>query len=190
MHRLKWVVLPVMLLALTSCQGVHDDQGKARRATSPVVNEKGRPGPGAESAPSGRDMRLGGTADLYGDGSGRRVRVTADAVVDPAITVPAARRPAAGLRRLGIEVKAVNLGGAAYTATAGSVWLIDSTGVRRLPVRSGVLTTGAPFVLRTLAAGDSAEGWLVFELPSSAQPVSLHYSAAANAGGRTAVWQI
>lgn len=189
MNHLKFVVLSVLLLGLTACQSSHSP-ASTDKAPAPAVDATGRPGPAAQRSPRSGTLRLGDPADLYGTGTGRHLRITADAVVDPAVAVPRAPEPAAGLRRLGIELEAVNVGGAGYPATAGSVWIVDSAGARHKPVHSGRLTTGSPFVPGTLAAGDSVRGWLVFEVPDTARPVSLHYSTGVNSRGRTVAWDI
>ncbi|MEV6795131.1 hypothetical protein AB0M87_24770 [Streptomyces sp. NPDC051320] len=193
MNRLKFVVLSMLLLGLTACQSTHAvgnaaHGDRAHPSTSPAVNAKGRPGPGAQDAAADGALRLGDTADLYSAGSAGHLRITADAVVDPAVAVPAVAEPATGPRRVGIEVETVNVGGTVYGVAPGSFWAVDSAGVRHLPVHSGELTTGPPLALEAPAAGDTAVGWLVFEIPGTARPVSLHYRTTANYRSRTLVW--
>jgi hypothetical protein len=182
MNRLKFIVPAVLLLGLTACQSTP--------APSPVTNPGVRAGAAAQYPSAAGVKRLGETADLHGAGSTRYLRITAHAVVDPAVAVQPAVDPAAGRRRVGIEVEAVNVGGTAYRVTAGSFWLVDSAGVSHRPLRSGELTTGSPFVTETLGAGDTGLGWLVFEIPETAWPVSLHYRTTVNSRSRTVVWEM
>ncbi|MCX4549825.1 hypothetical protein OG204_17590 [Streptomyces sp. NBC_01387] len=181
-------LLAVLLLGLTACQGSPgtDDAGPAGTAT---VRPAAGP-PGSASAPA----RLGDTADLRGAGSGagkgRHLQVTTGAFVDPAITVMAGPAAGPGLRRTGIEFEIVNVGGTAYRAVPGSVWIVDSAGQRHRPVATGDLTTGAPFVYRSLAAGERDEGWFVFEVPETASVASVHFGDGSGADTTTAVWKL
>lgn len=79
----------------------------------------------------------------------------------------------------------VNVGGASYGAL-GRMWAYDSAGKRHPVVRTGQLTTGKPLVFDSLAVGERAEGWVVFEIPENVRIVRLQYQDAnmrANSGG-------
>lgn len=147
--------------------------------------------PGAEeAAPAGarpgvREAHVGDPVRVHGQQVGRHLQVVLNAYVDPAVSVAKNFAPPAGKRWVAASMSFVNVGGASYGAL-GRMWAHDSAGQRHPVVPTGELTTGKPLVFDSLAVGERAEGWVVFEIPENARIERLQYQDAniqANSGG-------
>ncbi|QDY78752.1 DUF4352 domain-containing protein [Streptomyces qinzhouensis] len=169
-------VLPLLLTVcalgagLTACQGAPAEQSDAKPVNPyPIA----RPAGGARGA-----ALIGDTVDLGGRASGEHLRLSLTAYVDPAVPVPgkgtAVSRPPEGMRRVGVRVALLNVGGGPYDASGTETWVADTTGKRHPAVSGGEITTGMPVKWNILAAGESADGWLLFDVPESAVVTQFH----------------
>ncbi|MFE0423206.1 hypothetical protein [Streptomyces sp. NPDC058953] len=194
MRRKAWplVLLSVCVLGggATGCQGAPAD----RPAPEPVR-------PPAAAGPAGaQDTKGGGKAvagigdavDLGGRASGEHLRMSVLAYVDPAVTVPprggrtAVPGPPDGQRRIGVSVALLNVGGHLYDTRRTKTWVTDTKGKRHPAVPGGEITTGIPVEWNTLAVGESADGWLVFDVPKAAFITEFH----GDLGESTVAWRL
>ncbi|MFF4368604.1 DUF4352 domain-containing protein [Streptomyces sp. NPDC001594] len=187
------VLLPALLLTATACQSATEGAGAAPAAAPAVPVDDGAPG--ADEEPAGpdraaaagaaKDAHVGDSVRVQGQAVGRHLQVVLGAFVDPAVSVEPNYAPPAGKRWVAASMSFVNVGGASYGAL-GRMWAYDGAGKRHPMVRTGELTTGKPLVFDSLAVGERAEGWVVFEIPENQRIVRLQYQDAntrPNSGG-------
>ncbi|MFJ4780766.1 DUF4352 domain-containing protein [Streptomyces sp. NPDC088762] len=178
-------VLPLLLFGVTACQSAPEGAALAPAAAPAVPVDDGAPG--AEEAPAragAKGARVGDAVRVHGQQVGRHLQVVLNAYVDPAVGVEKNYAPQAGTRWVAASMSFVNVGGASYGAL-GRMWALDSAGQRHPVVPTGELTTGKTLVFDSLAVGERAEGWVVFEVPENARIERLQYQDAniqANSG--------
>ncbi|MET9464735.1 DUF4352 domain-containing protein [Streptomyces sp. NPDC006544] len=186
-------LLPLLLFGATACSGAPEGAALAPAAAPAVPVDDGAPGAGddpvAEEGGAARaaskDAHVGDSVRVKGKEVGRHLQVVLNAYVDPAVSVEKNFAPAAGKRWVAASMSFVNVGGASYGAL-GRMWALDGAGQRHAVVPTGELTTGKPIVFDSLAVGERAEGWVVFEIPENTRIVRLQYQDAnmqANSGG-------
>ncbi len=186
-------LLPLLLFGATACSGAPEGAALAPAAVPAVPVDDGVPGVGDDPSverdgvarASSKDARVGDSVRVRGKEVGRHLQVVLAAFVDPAVSVEKNFAPAAGKRWVAASMSFVNVGGASYGAL-GRMWALDGAGQRHPVVPTGELTTGKPLVFDSLAVGERAEGWVVFEIPENARIVRLQYQDAnmlANSGG-------
>lgn len=183
------LLVPLLLLGATACQSAPEGAAPAPAAARGVPVDDGAPG-AEEAAPAGarpgvREAHVGDPVRVHGQQVGRHLQVVLNAYVDPAVSVAKNFAPPAGKRWVAASMSFVNVGGASYGAL-GRMWAHDSAGQRHPVVPTGELTTGKPLVFDSLAVGERAEGWVVFEIPENARIERLQYQDAniqANSGG-------
>ncbi|MFI5999138.1 hypothetical protein ACIA98_01750 [Streptomyces sp. NPDC051366] len=185
-------LLPLLLFGATACSGAPEGAALAPAAAPAVPVDDGAPGaeedpaaaaPGVMQAAS-KDAHVGDSVRVHGRQVGRHLQAVLTAYVDPAVSVEKNYAPPAGKRWVAASMSFVNVGGASYGAL-GRMWAYDSAGGRHPVVPTGELTTGKPLVFDSLAVGERAEGWVVFEIPEKARIVRLRYQDAnmqANSG--------
>ncbi|MBT2452638.1 DUF4352 domain-containing protein [Streptomyces sp. ISL-43] len=187
------VVLPLLLFGATACSGAPEGAALAPAAVPAVPVDDGAPGAGDDPGPeregvgrtASKDAHVGDSVRVKGREFGRHLQVVLNAYVDPAVSVEKNFAPAAGKRWVAASMSFVNVGGASYGAL-GRMWALDGAGQRHAVVPTGELTTGKPLVFDSLAVGERAEGWVVFEIPENTRIVRLQYQDAnmqANSGG-------
>ncbi len=176
------LLLSVLAMGATACEsapgGAAGPAPASPAATAGAVKPDGKVG--ARSA-----GWVGDAADLGGKAFGEHLRISVLGHVDPAISVRAANRPGSGMRRIGVEVSVVNVGGKAFAAGIRKSWVVDEKGRRYPAVRAGDITTGTPLVVTTLAVGEQAQGWLVYEVPQNARIAEVRCTV----GNTTLAWQ-
>ncbi|WP_406183234.1 hypothetical protein [Streptomyces sp. NBC_01006] len=185
-------LLPLLLFGATACSGAPEGAALAPAAAPAVPVDDGAPGaaedpaagaPGAAPAAS-KDAHVGDSVRVRGRQVGRHLQAVLNAYVDPAVSVEKDYAPPAGKRWVAASMSFVNVGGDSY-GDLGQMWAYDSAGGRHGVVPTGELTTGKPLVFDSLAVGQRAEGWVVFEIPEKARIVRLRYQDAnvqANSG--------
>lgn len=185
-------LLPLLLFGATACSGAPEGAAVAPAAAPAVPVDDGAPGagddPGADREgavrAASKDAHVGDSVRVRGREVGRHLQVVLNAYVDPAVSVEKNFAPAAGKRWVAASMSFVNVGGASYGAL-GRMWALDGAGKRHAVVPTGELTTGKPLVFDSLAVGERAEGWVVFEIPENTRIVRLQYQDAnmqANSG--------
>ncbi|MEW1634447.1 hypothetical protein AB0469_10270 [Streptomyces sp. NPDC093801] len=185
-------LLPALLLTATACQSAPEGAALAPAAAPAVPVDDGAPGADEEPAAPDRaaagavkDAHVGDSVRVQGQEVGRHLQVVLGAFVDPAVSVEPNYAPPAGKRWVAASMSFVNVGGASYGAL-GRMWAYDGAGKRHPVVRTGELTTGKPIVFDSLAVGERAEGWVVFEISENQRIVRLQYQDAnmrPNSGG-------
>ncbi|MEU8434250.1 hypothetical protein AB0F18_15275 [Streptomyces sp. NPDC029216] len=185
-------LLPALLLTVTACQSAPEGAALAPAAAPAVPVDDAAPGadeepaaPDRAAAPAAKDAHVGDSVRVQGQEVGRHLQVVLGAFVDPAVSVEPNYQPPAGKRWAAASMSFVNVGGASYGAL-GRMWAYDAAGKRHPAVRTGELTTGKPLVFDSLAVGERAEGWVVFEIPENQRIVRLQYQDAnmrPNSGG-------
>ncbi|MEV7613907.1 hypothetical protein [Streptomyces sp. NPDC089799] len=183
-------LFPLLLLGATGC--TDGREGAVAPAAVPAVpvddhapgdgdGDGDGDGPGDGSGSARRtEAHVGDAVRVHGRELGRHLRAVLNAYVDPAVSVDRRYGPPAGKRWVAAGMSFVNVGGATY-GSLGRMWAHDSAGRRHPPVPAGglgELTTGKPLVFDSPAAGDRAEGWVVFEIPENARIVRLQYEDA------------
>ncbi|MFE3016322.1 DUF4352 domain-containing protein [Streptomyces sp. NPDC059256] len=171
----------------TACQTIWSDQDAtttrgerdpAPRAAPPATDAKGNP---AGTSWIGDSVNIGGRA------FGEHLRISVLGFVDPAVaTGKAAKEPAAGNRRLGVDVTLANVGGKPYDASKATAWVVDDQGKRHAASVTERITTGIPLKWNTVAAGEQTQGWLVFEVPENARITQFFCTL----GTTTVSWQL
>ncbi|MEU9252636.1 DUF4352 domain-containing protein [Streptomyces sp. NPDC048270] len=184
--RFAAVLLPLLVCGATACQSAPEGAALAPAAAPAVVVDDGAPGAeGSEARTGVKDARVGEAVRVHGRQVGRHLEAVLSAYVDPAVSVEENFAPPAGKRWVAASMSFVNVGGASYGAL-GRMWAHDGAGQRHPVVPTGELTTGKPLVFDSLAVGERAEGWVVFEIPENARIERLQYQDAniqANSGG-------
>ncbi|MFJ8017633.1 hypothetical protein [Streptomyces sp. NPDC096339] len=170
-------LLPLLLLGATACDSA--PEGALAPAAAPAVPvDDGVPGGAGTSAAAGvKRAHVGDALRVRGQRLGRHLDVVLAAYVDPAVSVQKGFAPAPGKRWVAASMSFVNVGGDSYGAL-GRMWAHDSAGQRHPVVPAGELTTGKTLVFDSLAVGERAEGWVVFEVPENARIDRLQYQDA------------
>ncbi|MFD9724954.1 hypothetical protein [Streptomyces sp. NPDC059072] len=170
-------LLPLLLFGSAACDRA--PEGALAPAAAPAVPvDDGAPGAaGAPVRAGARDAHVGDALRVRGQRLGRHLEVLLAAYVDPAVSVAKDFAPAPGKRWVAASMSFVNVGGDSYGAL-GRMWAHDSAGQRHPVVPAGELTTGKPLVFDSLAVGERAEGWVVFEVPENARIDRLQYQDA------------
>ncbi|MFD3327246.1 DUF4352 domain-containing protein [Streptomyces sp. NPDC058701] len=178
-------LLPLLLFGATACQRAPEGAALAPAAAPAVPVDDGAPGAaGKPGRPGVKDARVGDSVRVHGQRVGRHLQAVLNAYVDPAVSVEKNFAPPAGKRWVAASMAFVNVGGDSYGAL-GRMWAHDSAGQRHAVVPTGELTTGEPLVFDSLAVGERAEGWVVFEIPENVSVARLQYQDAnmrANSG--------
>ncbi|MFD3439115.1 DUF4352 domain-containing protein [Streptomyces sp. NPDC058685] len=178
------LLLSALAMGATACQSASDgDRTPPSPAAVDAADAKAS-GPGGTGARA--PAFIGDTVDLGGRAFGEHLRVSALGYVDPARGVRATHRPAAGKRWIGVDLSVVNVGGTSYDARVSKSWVTDEKGRRHPAVKTGEITTGLPAAWNTLAAGEHAEGWMVFEVPENARIMRFHSTV----GDSPLAWQL
>ncbi|NXY95846.1 DUF4352 domain-containing protein [Streptomyces sp. BR123] len=168
-------LLPFLLFGATACSAPSDGAALAPAAVPAVPVDDAAPG--AAGDPAAKEAHVGDPVRVHGRQIGRHLQAVLNAYVDPAVSVEKNYSPPAGKRWVAASMSFVNVGGAPYGAL-GRMWAYDTAGKRHPAVQTGELTTGKPLVLDSVAVGEQAEGWVVFEIPENARIVRLQYQDA------------
>ncbi|MEI5097660.1 DUF4352 domain-containing protein [Streptomyces sp. PmtG] len=132
--------------------------------------------PVAAVAPS--DASIGSPLSLTGNESGEHLDVTVVKVVDPARASNQYVTPGAGHRFVAVQFRLKNTGEAPYKDSPGNgAELVDGDGQRFSASFYAPITAGPAFPGSvSVAPGDTALGYVTFELPVAARPVTVQFS--------------
>ncbi|WP_189174586.1 DUF4352 domain-containing protein [Streptomyces lasiicapitis] len=127
-------------------------------------------------APS--DGTIGSTLSLTGNESDERLDVTLVKVVDPARAANQFATPEAGNRFVAVQFRLKNTGEASYKDAPGNgAELVDGDGQHFSASLYAPTKAGPPFPgTVSVTIGDTALGYLTFELPAAAEPVTAQFS--------------
>ncbi|WP_330333963.1 DUF4352 domain-containing protein [Streptomyces sp. NBC_00536] len=161
MRRLRY---SAAALALTAAALLGPALGTGAAATASA-------GPTRQAGPTGQ------TIELRGNRPGELLDVTLLAVTDPATPRAAYPQQDPAGRLVAVEFRLANTGTARYADTPRSgSYLLDLGGARHSSVAAAT-TAGDGFPDgHTLAPGDSATGWVTFELPKQARLAAVQFA--------------
>ncbi|MEV7523573.1 DUF4352 domain-containing protein [Streptomyces sp. NPDC091371] len=137
----------------------------------------GGPGAQASAAPS-QAVPLGTTVTLTGVKSGEQVDVTALKVVDPAASAVEFFTPDPGNRYVSVQFRLKNTGTVAYKdSPVNGATLVDTAG-QQFDADVVAKTTAGPRlpVSLTITPGNTALGYLTFQLPDGSEPAIVQFS--------------
>ncbi|MEV8022368.1 DUF4352 domain-containing protein [Streptomyces sp. NPDC086554] len=146
-------------------------------AAAPAAFTDRRP----EAAPSPPEPGIGATLSLEGNTRGERLDVTVLKVVDPARTTNQIFAPEPGNRYVAVQFQLKNTGEARYKDSPGNgAVLVDADGQhfdvdadgRHFDSALSAKTSAGPSFPGSvsISPGDTARGFITFELPDSAAP--------------------
>ncbi|MEU5398630.1 DUF4352 domain-containing protein [Streptomyces sp. NPDC005963] len=169
----------------TACQSIWGERDertdrveRTHAAGAPATDAKGK-----QTGPAW----IGDSVNIGGRAFGEHLRISVLGFVDPAVaTGTTAKKPAAGHRRIAVDVTLANVGGKPYDASRAQAWVVDEQGKRHTATRTAGITTGIPLKWNTVAAGEQTQGWLVFEVPEDAR-ITRFFSTL---GSTTVSWQL
>lgn len=155
-----------------------------------TVNQPSTPAPStapsAAASAAAAAAHVGATLTLNGS-SGEKLQVTLVKMVDPAHPTNQFVAPPAGMREVAVELRFKNVGSAAYSESL----LLDATVLdaasRSYSVDiSGDTTAGPGFPsdLVSIAAAESADGFLTFRVPTATPVTQVKLSASAFGGDK------
>jgi hypothetical protein len=118
--------------------------------------------------------------------------VTLVEVADPAQPTTEFDAPQAGKRLVGVQLKLNNIGTAVYKDSPdNSATLIDAGGQRFTSTLVSEITAGPVFPGSvTIAAGDSAVGFVVFEIPTRSAAARLQFALDSGIASQTGQWRL
>lgn len=153
----------------------------------------GSPGGGSPAAPSGAaPARVGDTVELRGSAPGARMAVTVTSVVDPADPANDFGSPSPGRKLVAVQFRLRNTGSATYSdAPSNGAEVIDEQGQGFNATVTSTVTSGQAFPAGVhLAPGDSALGFVVFELPVSSHPSRVQFTLDSGFADQTGQWTV
>ncbi|MEW2527754.1 DUF4352 domain-containing protein [Streptomyces sp. NPDC047071] len=135
---------------------------------------------------------LGTTLSLSGIQSGERLDVTALKVVDPATGANAYLGPDSGNRFVAVRFRLENTGDGPYKdSPSNGAQLIDTVGQRFDASWVAETTAGPSFPGSvTLSSGDTALGYVTFELPRTARPEKVQFAMDSGFSDDVGVWDL
>lgn len=136
----------------------------------------------AAATPAPPEPGIGATLSLEGNTRGERLDVTVLKAVDPARTTNQIFAPEPGNRFVAVQFQLRNTGEAPYedSPVNGAV-LVDADGQRFDAALFAKTSAGPAFPASvSISPGDTARGFITFELPDAAKPVPVQ--SAMNSG--------
>lgn len=188
------VGLSVLAAACASSGGVSTTAAKTPSTTAgtPAPSTPATPStPSTSSTPSAAKAGVGDTIDLSDSTTGKKIAVTVVKVVDPDSPGNEFETPPAGNRFESIQFRIVNLGTAAYQDDPlVEITAKDSAGQNMQQQIVTVTAAGAQMPSAVnLAPGDTALGFVTFDVPSGDKVAQAQYSFVGGLG-TTGEWQI
>ena len=163
--RTKWIFGTAAIGAAWATMGASScDAGN-------TVNQPSTPAPSSSSAPAAvaAAAHVGATLTLNG-ASGEKLQVTLVKMVDPAPAANQFTAPAAGMRSIATELRYKNIGTVAYSESIlTDVTVLDAASHSYTIDIAGDTSAGPGFPsdLVSLTAGESADGLVVFQVPTA-----------------------
>lgn len=145
----------------------------------------------ASAAPS-QAVPLGTTVTLTGQRSGEKVDVTALKVVDPAASAEEFFAPDPGTRYVSVQFRLKNTGTVPYKdSPVNGATIVDSEG-QQFDADVVAKTTAGPRlpVSLTITPGNTALGYLTFELPDRSRPVTVQFALNSGFADDVGEWKI
>lgn len=183
------VAAVVVVAAVVAAVLVVGGGGKSGTTPQPAASSA----PPASAAPTttvGPAVSLGTTVNLAGMDAGSKTAVTALAVVDPATS--ADDTPAAGNRYVAVQFRIRNIGTRVYDDAPDNSASLVVAGGRTYEAVTVYSVAAGPLVPATVTMqpGKDVTGYTVFELPSSAKVVAIHFTMDSGYADQTANWSV
>ncbi|MCX4669081.1 DUF4352 domain-containing protein [Streptomyces sp. NBC_01381] len=190
-------VLSVLALgAATACGGgdvVTEPKSKSKSPDVTSGSKSKKPAadePEDSSERSGR-AEVGDTLTLKGLKGGSRLDVTVEKFVDPAKSSSQFLEPATGKKWVAALFKLDNKGGKVYEdSPINGAQVADKTGQRFQATIADVTAGPAMAAAVKLPPGETARGWLVFEVPEDSAITSAQWTPDSGFADDTGQWQI
>jgi hypothetical protein len=158
-----------------------------------TVNQASSPAPSSSTAPAAAAAHAGAALNLTGSSSGEKVQVTLVKVVDPSSPASQFTVPPAGMREVALELRYKNVGSAAYsTSILTNVTVQDAASHSYSIDISGDTTAGPGFPsdLINIAPGESADGFVTFQVPTATPVTQVKLSLDTFGGGDQGEWLV
>lgn len=173
----------------------HSAKTTTTAASNPIVttaNTPAAPATTAASHPAAAPAKVGSSIVLTGTSSGEKMTVTIVKVTDPAKSNDQFMQPDAGKRLVGVQLRLVNSGTAAYSdSPTNSAKLIDAQGQQYNTSLFGDTNAGVEFSGSVNAApGATALGVVMFEVPDNAKIATFQFGLDSGFARQTGQWQI
>lgn len=133
-----------------------------------TVNQPSTPEPSTSASPAPAVAHVGATLTLNGTDPGEKLQVTLVKVVDPAPPANQFGAPAAGMREVAFELRYKNVGSTTYSQSIlTDVTALDQASHSYSIDLAGDTSAGPGFPsdLVNIAPGESADGFVSFQIP-------------------------
>ncbi|MFJ6754718.1 DUF4352 domain-containing protein [Streptomyces sp. NPDC091273] len=190
MRRVLALVLSGLFAATTGCSGeatvttTPASSAPAREAAPAVVQSTPIPSRPASAA-------VGAAIDLSGLEDGEKLAVTLVKVVDPARAKNPYSTPEAGARYVAVQFRLKNTGTAVYQdSPSNGAKVVDAQGQQFSPAYTET-SAGPEFPGSiTIAPGDTALGFITFEVPGTSEIAKVHFSMNSGFSPHTGQWNV
>ncbi|WLW53895.1 DUF4352 domain-containing protein [Streptomyces sp. YU58] len=194
MRRTAGLVLAALIAVAVGC--ADDEKVTTERATSPpATTTPTSPSPTSETpspTPSqSTSAAVGDTLDLTGVDDGEALAVTLVKVIDPARAENAYSSPDAGKRFVAVQFRLKNTGTAVYSDSPGNgARIVDTQGQQFDSTYEGT-AAGPDFPGSiTVAPGDSALGFITFEVPAASRIAKVQFAMNSGFSAHTGQWNV
>ncbi|GJF32964.1 hypothetical protein KNE206_56640 [Kitasatospora sp. NE20-6] len=192
MRRIGGAACAAALLAASAACGTHEVVTRPA-GVSPAVTGSAAAA-GTASGPSSRpaQARVGDTLELAGREPGSVMAVTVTAVADPAEAADGFSAPEAGERLVAVQFRLHNTGTATYADSPyNSAAVIDEQGQGFGAAITTRTTAGPAFPGAVhVAPGDTALGYIAFEVPAAARLARVQFTPDSGFADRTGRWAL
>ncbi|MFF1300239.1 MULTISPECIES: DUF4352 domain-containing protein [unclassified Streptomyces] len=194
MRRTAGLVLAALIAVVGGC--ADNEKVTTERATDPpATTARTQPSPTSET-PSPTPSRstsasVGDTLDLTGVDDGEALAVTLVKVTDPAHAENAYSSPDAGKRFVAVQFRLKNTGTAVYSdSPSNGARIVDTQGQQfDSTYEDTAAGPGFPSSV-TLAPGDSALGFITFEVPADSRIAKVQFAMNSGFSAHTGQWNV
>ncbi|MFE0172822.1 DUF4352 domain-containing protein [Streptomyces sp. NPDC059002] len=189
------VTLSVLTLGATvSCSGDDGDgvvtDPKSKSADSKGGSKSTKPGGGGGAADPDK-ANVGDTLSLKGMKDGSRLDATVEKFVSSAKSSDEFLGPAEGKKWVAVRLKLVNKGERTYEdAPSNGAQVADKEGQRFHATIAEVTAGPAMSASLKLPAGDTARGWVVFEIPKASTVARVQWTPDSGFAADTGQWKV
>ncbi|MFC7307873.1 DUF4352 domain-containing protein [Streptomyces monticola] len=187
------VLVAGLLTAATACGGTASVDTKPKGSTAEKAKDKGEgtSEEKGEAEAKDKDAGVGDTLALSGMEEGSELDVTVVKVADPAKSGDEFSSPQAGNRSVGVQFQLVNTGGKPYAdSPQNGAQLADAKG-QQFESTFADITAGPSMSSDVkLRPGAKALGWVVFEVPKGAKPVTAQFAMDSGFADESGQWNL
>ncbi|MCB5168011.1 DUF4352 domain-containing protein [Streptomyces bambusae] len=190
-HHIAAALTAAAALALTSCTGTEVKTTPDKPAASKEAAAK--PADNApKDTPKKQTAAIGDTLTLKGQSDGEEIAVTIKQWVDPAKSKEEFMQPKDGNKYVAAQIELSNTGKAAYNdSPSNGAKVADQAGQQFTAALTMGITAGPELpASTTIAPGDKALGYIVFEVPKASKIAKLHFALNSGFGPQTGQWNI